>query len=612
MKLRHILVFGIIAVFLAACNFTLAEDVTPPPNYVEPTPAPTQRPPYPASPPNIENGAAIYAEKCAACHGLSGMGDGEQGKQLTVPVAALGSPAVAQKALPSDWYNMVTLGKIERFMPPFASLNDQQRWDVVAYSLTLHTTPEQLEMGKKLCGDCAKSFGSQQMMAALSENDLFGLIKNNEGNLPAFEQKFTDEEAQAIAAYLRSLTFSAPPAAPTAAPVTESAVTAEAGTPAAAADVTPQAAPSAVVGKASGSIENQTGADLPADLKVTLRGYEHGGDMNAAPAEIVTLESQVNTDGTFVFENVDVLENRIFLAEIVLDGMTYQSEFSIVEVGVTDITLKPIVLHASTEDFSLLKIESLQIFFDLANADTAQVFAVYSITNTSDKTVVVKMGEAKEIPFVVFPSGASGLGYEATQDTAPFLSIEGGFAMPPSEAPYGLIAYSSLPNAKEIFISQSAVLPIDKVTLLLPEGVEVDGESLTDGGTQPMMDSMNFHVYTADKLEKGESIDFTLSGAPVESAAAAAEPNLMQNKNLLIGVGVLGLALILVGGWMFWRDRNVNEEDEQDVEDDDELADPESLMDAIIALDDLHRAGKLSEEAYQLRRAELKEALRRK
>jgi hypothetical protein len=86
----------------------------------------------------------------------------------------------------------------------------------------------------------------------------------------------------------------------------------------------------------------------------------------------------------------------------------------------------------------------------------------------------------------------------------------------------------------------------------------------------------------------------------------------MQNKNLLIGVGVLGLALILVGGWMFWRDRNVNEEDEQDVEDDDELADPESLMDAIIALDDLHRAGKLSEEAYQLRRAELKEALRRK
>ena len=40
--------------------------------------------------------------------------------------------------------------------------------------------------------------------------------------------------------------------------------------------------------------------------------------------------------------------------------------------------------------------------------------------------------------------------------------------------------------------------------------------------------------------------------------------------------------------------------------------DPESLMDAIIALDDLHRAGKLSDEAYQQRRNELKNALKRK
>jgi hypothetical protein len=33
-------------------------------------------------------------------------------------------------------------------------------------------------------------------------------------------------------------------------------------------------------------------------------------------------------------------------------------------------------------------------------------------------------------------------------------------------------------------------------------------------------------------------------------------------------------------------------------------------MDAIIAIDDLHRAGKLPDPAYQARRAELKERLR--
>jgi hypothetical protein len=77
----------------------------------------------------------------------------------------------------------------------------------------------------------------------------------------------------------------------------------------------------------------------------------------------------------------------------------------------------------------------------------------------------------------------------------------------------------------------------------------------------------------------------------------------------LIGVGALGLALILAGAWLYWRDRKrVGEEDEEQGE----LEDPESIMDAIIALDDLHRAGKLSDAAYQQRRDEMKNALKKK
>jgi len=620
MKLRHTMLLAIIAVFLAACNFTLAEDVTPPPNYVEPTPMPTMGPLFPASAPNVENGAAIYAEKCEACHGKTGMGDGEQGKQLPVPVAALGLPATAQKAIPSAWYTMVTQGNLERFMPPFASLNDQERWDVVAYALTLHTTPEQIETGKLLCADCAKSFSNQKMMSALSENDLVEMIKNGAGEIPAFGKDFTDDEALAVAAYIRSLTFAAPLAAPTDVPATEAVVNAESGTPSAEAtlpaegstpqaEVTPEATLEAVaiagVGKVSGLIENQTGTELPSNTQVTLHGYEHGGDMNTAPLEIVTLESVVNSDGTFVFENVEILESRIFLAEVVVGGLSYQSEFAIVEAGMTDVSITPITVHATTEDFSVLKIDSLQVFFDLANADTAQIFAVYSIVNTSDKTVVVKMTD-ETIPFIAFPVGAEGLGYEATQDTAPFLSIDGGFAMPPSEVPYGLIAYSSVPNTKEISISQSAILPIGGVTLLVPAGVEAEGKTLTKGGAQAM-DTMNFQSYTSGKLAENESVDFTLTGAPETTAV---NPDVTQNKNLLIGVGAFGVVLILAGGWMFMRDRNKREE-EVDEEEDDEFEDPESLMDAIIALDDLHRAGKLSDEAYQQRRNELKEALKR-
>jgi len=619
MKIRHTVFLLATLFLLTACNFTLAEDVTPPPDYKPPAPAPTMGPLFPSAAPDPANGAALFVENCAPCHGATGMGDGAQsamleGQGVTIPL--LGSPEFAQGKTPAAWYQMVTQGNLEKFMPPFSSLNDQQRWDVVAYAITLHTTPDQLEAGKTLCGDCAQYFSNQKMMSALTENDLVNLMKNGEGEIPAFGKDFTDDEALAVAAYLRSLTFATlTRTPPTVVPATETAVNADSGTPLPEGTSQPEAesTPEPVSGgTVTGSVQNQTGTDLPKDVKVTLRGYTHGTDMSAAPEEVVTLEGVLNADETFVFADVEVTEGLIFLAEVELDGQTYQSQFSVVEAGTPDITLPAIVIYATSDDFSLLKIDSLQLFFDLANADSAQIFAVYTMTNTSDKTIIVKMGEATEIPFAAFPAGAEGLGYEATQDTAPFMTIDGGFAMPPSTTPYGLIAYSSLPNGKEINISQPALLPIGEITLMVPEGMEVEGESLTDGGTQPMMDSMVFHVYTASGLEKGASLDFTLKGQPQETTAVNPDPT--QNKNLLFGIGGLGVALILAGAFMFWRDRNRAEEsdDEEDDEEDDQLEDPESVMDAIIALDDLHRAGKIPDEAYHQRRGELKDALKRK
>src|SRR5512144_3127209 len=108
MKLRIPLLLTAATIILTACNFTLAEDVTPPPNYVPPTPAPTMGPLFPAQAPSTENGASIFAEKCAPCHGATGLGDGEQGIQLGVPVAALGLPEVARAASPAQWYTVVT------------------------------------------------------------------------------------------------------------------------------------------------------------------------------------------------------------------------------------------------------------------------------------------------------------------------------------------------------------------------------------------------------------------------------------------------------------------------------------------------------------------------
>ena len=629
MKLRHILIFAISALLLSACNMTLAADVTPPPDYVPPTAAPTLGPGYPANAPDLANGEIIYIEKCAPCHGDTGLGNGPQSKDLPVSVIPIGLPEIAQKSAPAKWYATVTQGNIERFMPPFVSLSEQERWDVVAYAFSLHATEEQIATGKKLfeenCADCTATFSNHQMMAALSPNDLFRTIKQGSDSLPAFGANFSDEETYAVAAYIRTLTF-APPAAPVAASVTETPIpaateetlsaeetaeaTEQANVTPEAGDVTPEATEIVEVasaGNVSGLIDNQTGANLPSDLVITLRGFDHGSDPNTGPQEILTLETNVNADGSYAFD-VEIAERQIYLTEVTVGGLSYQSEFAVVSAGETELALPTIIVYPTTEDFSALTIDSLQIFFDLASEETAQVFAVYTISNPSDKTILVKMGDGQDVPFLAFPADSSGLGYEATQDSAAFVPTEEGFAMPPSDIPYGLIAFASLPKTNEISISQSALLPIGGVTLFLPEGMKADGISLTDTGLQPMQNT-NFQVYTAPAVEQGASLDFTLTGEPKLTTAASPEPT--QNQTILIGIGALGLVLVLAGVWMYLRDRNKKEEDFEEDEND-EFEDTDSIMDAVIALDDLHRAGKISDEAYKTRRAELKDALKRK
>src|SRR5512134_754338 len=190
MKSRFVIIV-ILTFILTACNFTMAADVTPPPNYVPPTPAPTMGPMFPAQAPSTENGALIFAEKCAACHGATGLGDGEQGIQLGVTVPAFGLPDIARPASPAQWYTVVTRGNMERFMPPFASLNDQERWDVVAFAMTLHMSEQELATGKELfeanCENCSTDFFTDQSkMSELSEVELARIVKEGNDQVPAF------------------------------------------------------------------------------------------------------------------------------------------------------------------------------------------------------------------------------------------------------------------------------------------------------------------------------------------------------------------------------------------------------------------------------------------
>jgi hypothetical protein len=170
-----------------------------------------------------------------------------------------------------------------------------------------------------------------------------------------------------------------------------------------------------------------------------------------------------------------------------------------------------------------------------------------------------------------------------------------------------MISFTTVPKQETFEIAQPFVLPVNSLTVFLPEGVKAESDALTDEGLQTIQ-NFNFQVYTALNVPAGATIKFTVSGEPQESSAAPAESTTNNNRNLLIGAGALGLALIAAGAWLYLRDRNSSEE--EDEEEENEFESYDDVLDAIVALDDLSRAKKISEEAYQKRRAELKDILK--
>ena len=97
--MRKIILFiaiFLIALALASCG-SLSEDITPPPGSEMPTapptePASSEQLVFPVLPPDPARGAPLYAEKCAPCHGSTGLGDGPDAADYLIlypPLAAL-------------------------------------------------------------------------------------------------------------------------------------------------------------------------------------------------------------------------------------------------------------------------------------------------------------------------------------------------------------------------------------------------------------------------------------------------------------------------------------------------------------------------------------------
>jgi mono/diheme cytochrome c family protein len=643
-----------LAVTLSACS--LAADITPPPgSEQQAVPQSTQpvatSPVYPIVPPDIANGAKIFNEECTQCHGLKGMGDGPQATKLSVPAAALGLSDFSRQFSPAEWYTVVTEGNLERFMPAFTNLTDRQRWDVVAYAMSLSSSKELADQGKTLyqnnCASChgqsgkgdgveagklsthPNDFTDQGFMAKISAANIYQAISSGKSpDMPAYASTLNDNERWALVAYLRSLTYVIPeasgnpypaPDAKTTNPLDQNAPTTPEAYPAPEVTLTPgltlteeMTSTETFIGSVAVQLINGSGGEAPTDASVILYGFDN---MQNTYSETLT----TSVDGIYNFSDVLMPAGRVFLAGVKYASGTYGSDIVTVDPTTPNLNLQ-VTVYDSTTDTSALTTDRVHIFFDFTDPENTQVIEVFIISNPTNLAVVSATENGPVVTFPL-PEGYTNLQFQDGELGDRFIEVAQGFAdtltVKPGVGDYQVIFAFQMPYDRKLVFSQMMFLPTSAVVVMVPDnGVKVDSDQLEDGGTRDFQGT-NYHMYNGTSLIAGSLLEFTLSGRPKDAGTSFVSTGTM--KNLAIGLGVFGLALVISGLWLYRRNQKKAAlqaaSEGPDLPESASLGDatPEdedTLMDAIIALDDQFKAGNLPEDAYLERRAVLKEKLR--
>ncbi|MEZ4670588.1 MAG: c-type cytochrome [Anaerolineae bacterium] len=568
----------------------------------------------PQSAPDIALGAQVFADNCTRCHGQTGKGDGElvQSGQVT-NVPDFTNPQTTQDAAPIAWYEIVTNGKLDKLMPPWADkLSEAQRWSVTMYVYTLADTPAQVAQGQAVwaatCAECHGETGEGTENGAPLPNllektkaELLAALDNGiPDNKHAVVAELAPEDRAAALAYAETLALanvSSPhevASAPTAVPENnpQPASTEEAG--------------AVTMGTVTGKVLNMTaGGSIPTDLTLNLHMIDPQN--TSSPGEI--LHTPLNADGTYQFENVAIHDGWQYVVTTSYNGTAFNS--AVVDGTATQSQIElPLNIYETSDDASEIQINAILTMVQTQSANRLEVVQIYSFTNESDHLYLKQDNGSQSSVSVRLPQGAtfedfSGSGYLVSADGTQITDTQPVF---PGAAHVMHVAYS-LPYADSAEIDQLVDYRLNgQVEVMVgTDGLSVTGDGFAGLGARQLGGRSYMSYGSTFDRNAGETVRFQVQGtAASTTSSAVTATSTSPFAYLLIGAGLLAIGAAF---GFFMRERVSERTAAGVVGTASSGTQVNALMKQIADLDVQHQAGKLSESKYKRQRAELKAQL---
>ena len=146
----------------------------------------------PVAPPDLQRGASLYSEKCAGCHGVTGLADGPDAKDLDPQPIAFAEVDRARERSILGLYQVIGQGLEGTAMESFSDLPEADRWALAFYVGSFAFSDGAALQGEQLWKSDPELRATINNLAALTQKT------------PAtVAQTIGETNARAVTAYLR-------------------------------------------------------------------------------------------------------------------------------------------------------------------------------------------------------------------------------------------------------------------------------------------------------------------------------------------------------------------------------------------------------------------------
>jgi mono/diheme cytochrome c family protein len=567
----------------------------------------------PAEQPDAATGLALFAERCANCHGPEGGGNGEMAASLPAPPAAFSDPEFRRTAVPSALFEIITNGILSSGMPPFGPassnpISQANRWHLVAAIYSLGTPAETIANGQTIyeanCLACHGASGRGDGPGAAESDtpppnlaDLaYWFTRSNEavfatlesGRIPEHAFDLSEEERWAVVDYGRTFSYAyEQPSAPV------------------------EAIEAATV---SGQVVNGTTSEVVPEGSVRLRAF------TTDLAETLNMTTTVGTDGRYSFNLSSVQSDWVYLASMTYNGISFNSDVNQLSPAQPALEL-PIVVYEQTTDPSNVAIDQIHMVLEFGQ-DQVQVSELYVFGNRGTAVFVGESGDtANGTVEIALPAGAENISFQRTFGAMDsflpadeVIQTETGWAdtlpLRPGNGALNLLVTYALPYRSGMTLAHPVAYEAANASIIMLDvGVTVEGEAWVAQGAQQTQGGA-FLTYSRRNLAADSALTLALNGQPQPGANASGSSILARDETneLIIGGGVLLLTLAAVAYTVrTWQGRPAEDGAYEAYagEKGEDGRRAHNLLQAIADLDDAYENGEIGQQHYSRQREQL-------